>query len=150
MAYPASIQSSIIIEATVQNVWEYLTVPTLMKTWMAEPELQLEIQTSWMIGSSILMNGFHTSNFQNKGKVLCFNPPYQLQYTHLNSLSNLTDDEENYTHINFQLKPFAQQTLLFIELSNFPTETIYKHLHLYWISTLTLLKEIIESRNTIH
>ena len=38
-------------------------------------------------------------------------------------------------------------TELTLTLSNFTTETIYKHLNFYWNTTLEVLKNFIESGN---
>lgn len=136
---------SILIACPVDFVWEILVNPTHMKKWMAEPELLLNIKTTWEINSPLLFTGFHHLPFENRGNVIQFEKEKRLHYTHISSLSRLQDEIENYTHIVFDLSKQQDETELRITLSNFPTETIYKHLEFYWIVTLSILKNYAES-----
>src|SRR5256885_12916571 len=121
------IEKSIVIDASASAVWFALTNPELMKQWMAEPELGLEIITDWKVGSAIVMKGFLHLQFENRGTVLQFDLYRTLQYNYLSSISRLSDKPENYTTIEFILSPLQNKTLLKVSISNFPTETIYKH-----------------------
>lgn len=136
---------SIIIDASASKIWEHLTLVDLMKQWMAEPEMKLEIITDWKVGSSFIVKGFHHIPFENSGTVLTVLPNEELCYTHSSSLSRLPDVPESYTHITFRLKPINQQTELTIELENFPNEIIYKHLVFYWRNTLGVLRQLVTS-----
>ncbi len=140
------IENTLQINAHLSTVWAHLTQPDLMKQWMGEPEMNIEIITEGKIGNSILTKGFHHVNFENKGKVLQFEPFRILQYSHLSSISRLPDSIENYSITTFLLKPSQSQTLLTVKLENFPTETIFKHLDFYWKSTLGIIKKQVEAR----
>ena len=146
--YPSPIRGnlfskSIHIHAPISKVWDTLTTPELMKRWMSETEIN--IITDWNVGSSILIRGrLHGIKFENKGTVLQFERETILQYSHLSSLSRLSDQTENYSVLEFRLAPINDQTTLTLTLSNFPTETIYKHLAFYWNVTLEILKRMIE------
>ncbi|WP_276371339.1 SRPBCC domain-containing protein [Chryseolinea sp. H1M3-3] len=135
-----------IVNASSFDVWKALTVPALMKLWAAEPELALEIITDWMEGGPIIMKGFHHIHFENKGRVLKFEPYTILQYNFLSSLSRLPDRPENYTTVTFKLAPLENQTSLTLTLSNFPTETIYKHIDFYWRTTFGIIKNVVEKQ----
>ena len=138
------IEKSIVIEAPVTAVWNVLTDPGLMKQWMAEPELELKIITDWKIGSPIITKGFHHLQFENKGTVLQFEPYRTLHYNYLSSISRLPDKPENYTGVEFSLSPLQDKTFLKVTVSNFPTETIYKHVDFYWRGTVVKLKKLVE------
>lgn len=138
------VERTISINAPLSKVWEYLTVPHLMKKWMGEPEMHLEVSTDWVVGNPILIKGFHHINFENKGTVLQFDPQKVIQYSHLSSVSRLPDIKENYSILTFLLIHNSKQTLLTIKIKNFPTETIYKHLNFYWQGTAVVLKNVIE------
>lgn len=142
----ALIEKSILIEATPVEVWRTLTDVTLMAGWMGDPELKLEISTSWEPGSPMSIKGFHHLRFENKGTVLEYAPYHLLSYDFLSSLSRLPDQKENYTIVRFELTPQADHTNLSLTLANFPAETIYQHLNFYWNTTLVLLKRRIEAR----
>ncbi len=145
MSADETITRSIAISAPVSKVWAALTDPAQMKVWMSQPAM--EVITEWIVGGAIIMNGpWYKARFENRGKVLLFEPDRALQYTHLSSLSRLPDKEENYSLLDFRLTPNGNETTLSITISNFPTETICKHLAFYWNVTLTILKKFIENQ----
>ena len=137
------VSKTVHINAPTSVVWETLTNPELMKKWMSETEIN--ILTDWRVGNPFVIRGhLHRVKFENKGTVLQFEPEKLLQYSHLSSLSRLTDTPENYSIIEFRLSPIHNQTTLTLTASNFPTETIYKHFRFYWNVTLEILKRMIE------
>ena len=140
-----------VIRSDTTAVWRALTDPVLVRRWAAEPELNLEVITDWQVGRPIIVKGFHHVRFENHGTVLHFQPNTFLQYTHLSSISRLPDRPENYTRIAFRLSPSDDgATSLTVELENFPTESIRRHLDFYWRVTIEVLKRFIEtSRNPI-
>jgi uncharacterized protein YndB with AHSA1/START domain len=113
---PSSISDKIFhktihINAPISKVWETLTTPELMKKWMFEKEI--EILTDWTVGSPILIRGhLERMKFENKGRVLQFEPEKILRYSHLSSLSRLPDKPENYSILEFRLAPISNQTTL--------------------------------------
>lgn len=135
------------IDANCSTVWEALTNPKLMRTWMSDSDI--DIITDWEIGSGLTIQGYLSGKyFENNGFVLSFNPCCELSYSHLSSLSGLTDQVENYSVLVFYLAPVADQTQLTLTVSNFPTEIIYKHLVFYWNVTLDLFKKFIEGHDS--
>ena len=143
--FPA-IEKRILIHAPINKVWKAITDVNIMTQWTGEPELELEIATTWKVGSSISIKGFHHAHFENKGVVLEYLPEHSLSYNFLSSLSRLPDEEENYTIIRFVLAEERDATLLSVRLDNFPTETIERHLNFYWNATLGILKEVVEDK----
>jgi uncharacterized protein YndB with AHSA1/START domain len=144
---PQNIFKSIQIDAAVTVVWQVLTEPELMKSWMADSDI--EIVTTWKAGTPIVINVeevSHKASFKNGGVVLQFEKERILEYSHLSSLSQLPAQDENYTIIRFTLQQQENHTLLELNLSNFPTESIYKHLDFYWTITLNVLKQFVEGR----
>ena len=140
-----SFSKSIAINARPSAVWAALTDTALMKQWMSETPI--EIITDWEVGGAFVIKGaLYKKGFENKGVILSFVPGRQLQYTHLSSLSRLPDVPESYTKIDFQLEAAEEGTMLKLNISNFPTETIYKHLAFYWNVTMELLKKFIERK----
>ena len=138
------IDIAIRINASPAMVWNTLIDPDLMKQWMGEPEMYLEIITDWKPGSPIVIKGFHHVNFVNTGTVLGFEPEKILRYNYLSSISRLPDKPENHTIVEFRLTPERDQTLLTLNLSNFPTESIFKHVDFYWRNTMGIIKDSIE------
>lgn len=139
-------QKSVEIHAPASRVWQALTTPASMKKWMM-PDLEFEIHTDWMVGSPLLMRGnMNGKDFENRGMVLQYEPDKHLKYSHLSSISRLPDRPESYSILDFVLQPTGERTVLTLTLSNFLSESIYKHLSFYWNVTLEVLKRWIEEQ----
>jgi uncharacterized protein YndB with AHSA1/START domain len=146
-----AIENSTTIEAPPSEVWRALTDPDLMKQWMAEPEMGVEIITDWKVGSPMIVKGHHNGvDFENKGTVLEFKPNSILRYSHLSSLSRLPDTAESYTVIEFRLARTEENSTSFhVRISNFPTEPIFKHWEYYWRVTIGVVKRFIERQGNV-
>jgi Uncharacterized conserved protein len=138
--------TTIAIHADPGKVWTTLTDFELMSQWMGEPETNVQVSTDWEIGSPIYIRGFHHINFENKGLVLAYDTEKRLSYTHLSSLSRLADRPENYSTLEFILAPVDGVTRLTLNITNFPTDTIRKHLEFYWNTTISIIKENAEGK----
>ncbi len=144
--YPQTYSKTIDINASTSTVWNALTKPAIMQKWMAEADI--DILTDWQVGAPFIIRGsLHGIKFENRGTVLQFEPEKLLCYTHLSSISRLRDVSESYSVLTFELAPLKGQTALTLTVSNFPTETIYKHFAFYWNVTLGILKKQIEQQN---
>ena len=141
---PPRVERTVAIAATPAVVWRALTEPTLMRRWMGEPEMQIEIDTDWAVGSPFVVRGFHHVRFEGRGTVRAFEPERALEYTQLSSVSRLPEVPENHSVIGFALAPQGDGTSLTLTLRDFPTHTIYKHLDFYWRTTLQILKQFVE------
>lgn len=140
----ASFEHSTIIDSPIERVWDALTDIEQMKAWMGEPEMALEIDADWAIGSPIVVRGVHHASFKNTGMVLALEPPTRLAYTHLSSLSRLPDEPSSYTTLEFRMTPVDDATSLKLRASGFPTASIFKHLEFYWGGTLEVLRRHVE------
>jgi len=138
------ISTTVNINSAPTKVWNTLTNPERMKEWMGEPEMKIEVHTDWKINSPILINTFHHIQFVTRGYILKYEKERILSYSHLSSISRLADITENYTILEFTLIPIENQTQLTVNIENFPTETIYKHLELYWRTTILIIKKEVE------
>jgi uncharacterized protein YndB with AHSA1/START domain len=141
---PPSFSKSITIDVTASVVWDALTKPEQMPQWMLDNDV--EIVTDWKEGSAIIIRGdLHGDLFENTGTALHFEPLRRLTYTHRSSISQLPDMPESYTCFEFTLVDYHYRTILTITCSNFPTESIYKHLLFYWNGALGKLKYSLET-----
>ncbi|NLR78153.1 SRPBCC domain-containing protein [Chitinophaga eiseniae] len=135
------------IAAAPVDVWRVLTDTTAMKNWMGEPDMQLEITTTWEVNTPFIIRGFHHVRFENKGVIVAYEAQKRLSYSHFSSVSRLPDLPENYSLLDFRLTPAADQTILQLRIDNFPTETIFKHLQFYWRTTLVKIKQATEGNH---
>lgn len=138
-------EESVLVAAPISAVWEHLTSAALMPAWMGDPEMAVEVETDWAVGSPVVMRGVHHLPFRNTGTVLAFDPGRRLAYTHLSSLSRLPDVPDSYTTFDFTLSPVADGTSLRLVASGFPTEAVFRHLRFYWGSALACLKRCVEN-----
>jgi uncharacterized protein YndB with AHSA1/START domain len=139
------IQKTILISAPTYAVWDTLTLPPFIQQWTYDAPI--EIQTNWKVGSTITISGdLHEIPFSNSGTILAFDPDTKLSYSFLSSLSNLPDTDESHCILEFNLTHKDNQTILDLTISNFPDEVIRKHLELYWIPTLELIRQQTENR----
>lgn len=139
-----SFSTNITIIASPTKVWQTITNPKTIPQWLGEPDMEIEVQTTWQVGSPITITGFHHVRFENKGLVLVFDNERKLSFTHLSSVSNLPEIPENYSKLIFTLEPSSIATLLSLTIENFPTESIQKHLEFYWKTTLVTIKNKVE------
>jgi uncharacterized protein YndB with AHSA1/START domain len=137
--------TTVTINSEPAKVWTALTDIELMRQWLGEPEMKIEVQTDWKINSKIFIRGFHHIKFENKGIILQYDREKKLSYSHLSSISRLPDKPESYSILEFILTAFDKQTLLTLNISNFPTETIRKHLEFYWRTTIVNIKRKAET-----
>jgi uncharacterized protein YndB with AHSA1/START domain len=143
---PTSFEHITTINASIERVWDALIDIEQMKAWMGEPEMALEIDADWTVGSSIVVRGIHHVSFKNTGTVLAFEPTTRLAYTHSSSLSRLPDEPSSYTTLEFSMVLVDDATSLKLRATGFPTASIFKHLEFYWGGTLEVLKRHVERR----
>ncbi len=133
------------IDAPTAEVWNALVDPEQMKRWMSDTDIHVLIDPR--VGGAFIVRGeLHGIDFENTGRVLRYEPERALEYSHLSSISELPDEPASYSVVAFRLEPAGTWTDLTLELRNFPTESIHKHLHFYWSVTLGVLKRTVESR----
>ncbi len=132
------------IKSAPNDIWDALTLPEKMKQWMGEPEMDLEILTSWKEGTPFILRGFHHIRFENTGTVLKYKPLTLLSYNYLSSISRLPEIPENYCVLTFELTPVESETELTLTVTNFPTESIHKHLAFYWRAAIQVLKKLVQ------
>ena len=141
----SEISETVVISASPELVWRTLTDKTEMLRWMGDEELDIQVDVIWEEGRPIRISGFHHEQFINTGTVLKVEKPYLLSYTQLSSVSNLPDVPESYNILIFTLKPIENGTELTVTVRQFPTETIFFHLQLYWKPTLMVIKRLLEN-----
>lgn len=143
---PGCFSDEVVLEKPVTEVWNHLVSHHSMRQWLGGDDYSVEVDTTWAVGSAIVIRGTHHRPFENRGIILAFCPHKELSFTHLSSLSRLPDQPSSYTKLSFVLKDAGTRTILRFEASGFPTMAIYRHLHFYWMGTLDVFKQYTESR----
>jgi uncharacterized protein YndB with AHSA1/START domain len=138
------IERHIVIAASPAAVWQALTDPAAMRVWMGEPEMAIDVAADWRPGGQVVISGFHHGPFRNQGVVLDAVPGVLLRYTHLSSVSGLADVPGHESVIAFELAAVDGGTGVRLTVDRFATETIFRHLDLYWRGTMDVFKAYVE------
>lgn len=138
------VRQEIHINAPAARIWATLTIPHLIQQWMLDTPL--EFLTEWREAGDVLIRGdLYGLPFENRGKILRFEPFRNLEYTHWSTLSLVPDIPGNYSVLHFELLAHDNRTHLILTIRDFLTFEIFKHLQFYWNTALHSLKEVAES-----
>ena len=129
------------INAPVNQVWEALTNPEMIKKYM----FGTTVITDWKEGSKIIWKGeWEGKSYEDKGKILRFEPEKSLQYSHFSPLSGLHDNPENYHIVTIDLAKKDNETLVTLTQDNNPDEKTKDHSEKNWKMMLASLKKLLE------
>lgn len=153
-----AITQSIVIESTPGLVWVALTGPDAGEKWR-----NADFETDWAIGVPFeIMAKMGEKTYRDTGRVLRFEPPRVLEYSHWSCIAGLPDTPESRSNIKISLEPRDRATLLTVEQQVPPSpvtqgtgwargvewkigpESGWKHWEFYWRVTLPVLKEVVE------
>jgi hypothetical protein len=112
---------------------------------VAEPELAVEIIADWKEDGPTVMKGFHHIHFETK-EGLEIESYTILQYNFSKFIVTFYRIGLKFSIETFRLASLENQTSLTLILSNFPTETIYKHIDFYWRITFGIIKKVVEKQ----
>ena len=153
----ATITCSIDIAASPAQVWAALTDRASGPIWRSA-----DYDTDWLPGSPIAISAqIGPKHYRDKGTVLLVEPPKLLRYEFLPRVSGLPDVPESYSVVSFQIEPAADGVNLTVTHTVPPSpirrgknfeigpESGEKHVEFYWRSTLPLLRDLIEGRDSL-
>ncbi|GAA3751936.1 SRPBCC family protein [Flavobacterium ginsengisoli] len=101
--------STIVLNASVEKVWNALTQPELVKQWQYGSDLL----TTWKTGSEIrFRNEWDGQVFEQWGTVLEVVPNQKIKYSLFFPRPGLEDKPENYFIMNYVLSEENQKTKL--------------------------------------
>ena len=130
------------INAPASKVWEALTKPELIKQYM----FGTEVTTDWKVGSPITYKGeWEGKGYEDKGKILKFDPEKSLVSTHWSPLSGVPDAPENYHTVTYQLSEKDGKTEVSIMQDNNATEDEKSHSEQNWRTVLDSMKKLLEN-----
>src|SRR4026207_1458741 len=71
--------ASVTIDAPIDEVWNALTTPELIKRWF----FGVDTETDWQVGSPLVHRGeWQGKPYEDKGTILAFDRPTTLAHTH--------------------------------------------------------------------
>ncbi|RQV35400.1 hypothetical protein DF027_26685 [Burkholderia cenocepacia] len=134
------VERVIFVAAPVEILAARLADPARMAEWMGDEAMPVSVEHEGRAGGSIVVRGRQHVPFENRGRILRWDPPRRFSWTHLSTLSNLPDEPASYTTLDFALEPTRGGTMLSFTMHGFPMLVIRKHLVLYWRVTLDVIR----------
>ena len=134
-------KAATVINAPASKVWDALTRPELIKQYLFDTE----VITDWKVGSSITYKGeWEGKAFEDKGKILKFDPEKTLVSTHWSPLAGVPDIPENYHTVTYQLSEQDGKTEVTITQDNNATQEEADHSTRNWKTVLDGMKKLLE------
>lgn len=116
--------STITIEAPTSRVWSVLTDHDAMTEFM----FGSDVVTDWTIGGPIVWRGiWEGKEYEDRGRILEFEPGRRLVVTHFSPLSGQEDTPENYHTLTWTLEGETGTTELMLSLDNNASAEEAKH-----------------------
>jgi uncharacterized protein YndB with AHSA1/START domain len=130
------------IDAPASKVWEALTRPDLIKQYL----FGTEVTTDWKVGGPITYKGvWEGKAYEDKGKIIKFEPEKTLVSTHWSPLSGVPDTPENYHTVTYELTEKDGKTDVTILQDNNATEDEKIHSEQNWKMVLEGMKKLLEN-----
>jgi uncharacterized protein YndB with AHSA1/START domain len=135
------VRKSILINVPASKVWDAITNPALTKQYMYNSE----VISDWKAGSSIIWKDAESGKVHVKGIIEKIKIGSYLRTKDLSVDAGLTDAEENYSRVVYELKNENGNTLLSVKENNFNgDEKRYKDAEKFWDTVLNNLKKLLE------
>lgn len=132
------------INASAGDVWNALTDPGMIKQYM----FGATVISDWKEGSKIVWKGeWQGKPYEDKGKILSFQPKKQLQYSHFTPNAGLEDIPENYHIVTIDLAENEGQTQITLTQDNNADEKTKDYSEKNWKMMLASLKKLLENNN---
>jgi uncharacterized protein YndB with AHSA1/START domain len=129
------------IDASPVKVWTALTDPEQIEQYM----FGSQVLTDWNQGSPIVWKGeYEGKKYEDKGKIVEFEPERRLKMTHFSPLSGEEDKPENYHTLLYELEERNGTTHVSLSQDNNPTEEAAEHSRANWEQMLAGLKQVVE------
>ena len=107
------------ISASLDKVWDALTIPEEIKKYLHGSTTK----TDWVVGHPVTWSGeWNSKAYIDKGIVLAYEPKKLITTSHWSPLSGKEDKPENYHIITYELLSNNNQITLTLTQSNSPTQ----------------------------
>ena len=131
------------IDATIEDVWEGLTDPALIKQYF----FGTDTYTDWQPGSPIRFTGeWQGKTYADKGTIMEVKPYKLIRYDYWSSMSGIEDRPENYIVVTYELSGKDGAVELLVRQQNIPDEKTKIHSEENWKKVIAGLKELVEEK----
>ena len=134
--------TSVIIRAPIEDVWDALTTPELIKRWF----FGVDTEADWQVGGPIVHRGeWQGKPYEDKGTILRFEPPTLLVHTHWSPASGVPDRPDQYEEVTWSLSGRNGETVLTVAETNLPSEEAKARSEESWKAVLDNLIDLLET-----
>ncbi|AEI47758.1 SRPBCC family protein [Runella slithyformis] len=124
MSNKLTLKTSVLIQASVSEVWDALTNPVPVKAYFFGTNLL----TDWTVGDPIRFTGVWDGGaYEDKGMVPAFVPERYLSYNYWSSFSGMEDVPEHYVAIAYIVESVEQGTQLTVTQNKRKDEEAWAH-----------------------
>jgi len=140
------VSESIDIQASISQVWEALTNPSIIKEYL----FGTNTITDWKVGSEVSFQGeFDGHSYQDKGIVLENDLHKTLSYSYWSGFSGLEDMPENYAIVKYTIESISPEMTAFTwTQTGYPSPEAHQHSQSGMKEFLEHMKSVIEGRNS--
>jgi uncharacterized protein YndB with AHSA1/START domain len=130
------------ISASPQQVWDALTDPDAISTFM----FGAKVDTDWEEGSPITWSGdYDGTPYQDKGEILEVDESNRLRMTHYSPLTGEDDVPENYHTLDYRLTDEGETTRLTLDQDGNDSAEQAEQFAANWQTMLDQVKEYVEA-----
>ena len=131
------------INESADKVWMALTDPETIEKYM----FGTNVVADWKEGGKIVWKGeWEGKAYEDKGKILSFEPKKKLQYSHFSPSTGLDDVPENYHIVTIELAEQGKQTTVTLTQDNNADQKTKDHSEKNWKMMLASLKKLLEEK----
>jgi len=134
-------KASTTISAPISEVWDALVNPKVIKQYM----FGTNVASDWKVGSPIVWKGeWQGKAYEDKGKILKFEPQRLLSYSHFSPLARQPDVPANYHTVTIELSRQGMRTKVSLSQDKNATDEERQHSEKNWNMMLEGLKKLLE------
>jgi uncharacterized protein YndB with AHSA1/START domain len=134
--------ASTTVQAPAGKVWSALVEPASIKKYM----FGTQVVSDWKEGGPIVWKGeWKGKPYEDKGKILKFQPNKLLEYTHYSPLEGAPDVPDSYHTVRIELSESGAQTNVSLAQDNNQNDEARKHSEQNWKQMLEGLKKTVEA-----
>ena len=135
--------TSVTIDAPIDQVWRAITTPDLIEGWF----FGVQTRSDWGPGSDVVHSGeWEGRPYEDKGVILQIERPTLLEHTHWSPVSGRPDRPENYESVTYRLTERGGKTQITVSEGNLPSEDAKSMSEQGWRMALDALKQLCEDR----
>ena len=143
------VENEILINSTLEEVWDTLVNPEKTKIYM----YTCEVICDWKIEDEMLWKGSQDGVIYVKGYLEEFEPLRKMKYSVIDPNGKYPDVPENYLHVTYTLQPMDDGILLSVSQGDYSSvqegESRYKDTVKDggWQPVLEAIKDLVEGSN---